>query len=165
MPLVGNDLAKKLADALGQSKVSDQLKGWANAVVKEVKMASVTTGNIPGPHSISAMDGNRLAKEIAKQAGYPGANAVLIAYATAITTHVMANGKVTYTAPPPANPPKPPQAWFLNGTIAGMVGPLLAKQIATALKQSSPTPDLIKKATAIVEYIQANALVNSGSIS
>lgn len=165
MPMSGPDLAQDLADALGEKEVSDNLKGWANAVVTEIQSGVVTFGNIPGPHPITALVGPRLAALIAQEAGYPGPTPELIAYAGAITAHVM-TGTVTYKTPLPNPPPlPPPAAWFLDGTISGLAGPVLAQQIASALGQPAPSSELLKKATAIVNHIQTNAVVTSGVIS
>lgn len=166
MALVGNALAQELADALGQPEVSDQLKGWAEAIVIEVKLGMATFANVPSPHLISGLVGPRLAQEIVNQAGYSGTNDIIIAYSTAITNYIMASAIVTYTAPVPNPPAIPPSAaWFLNGTISGLVGETLAEQVAKALKKKSASPELIEKCNAIVNYIQANATVTSGVIS
>lgn len=163
MALSARPLAKKIADALEEDTVSKQLVGWAKAVVTEVTSGVAGFGGIPGPHAISGLVGPRLAKLIAKEAGYPGVTPELIKYATAITTYIMSAAKVTYKAPPPNGMGAPD--WFIGGTISGMSGQPLAQAIAKAEGYPDVSEQLLKKSTAIVEYIQANAGVQKGAIS
>ena len=157
-------LASEIADALGQP-VNAHLIGWSTGVISHVLMGVATFANIPGPHPISGLIGATMAALVASNAGYPGTTPQLIGYCTAITTHIMTAGSVTYTSPilnPPAVPP--PAAYLLGGTISGLNGNLLASMVAINMGQLVPTPELTKKCTAIANHIMTNAQVNLGVI-
>lgn len=167
MALNATDLADELATAIGQVTTTPHMIGWAQAVVTEITTnGSATSRNIPGPHPISGVTGPSLATLIQINVGYPFVSTVLTAYATAIATHITSLGIVTYTAPVAAPPGIPPSnAWYLNGTISGMNGTVLAAAIAASVGYPFVSPQLLAHSIALVLHIQSNAEVTDGVIA
>lgn len=158
-------LADEVATAMGYPFTSPQLIGWAKGVVEEVRNGVATFGDIPTPHTISAISGPAMADLIATYAGYGFTTPELINFCTAIATNIMADGIVTYASPPPAPPGLlPPDAWFLDGTISGLDGSAMAALVASMVGYPNVSTKLLAECTAIVSHIMGNAEVVSGVI-
>ena len=168
MPLLASGLADELRSALNfPAPTSDQLVGWAGGIVDEITQSgSATSRNIPGPHPISGLSGSSMANRVASAAGYDSVSPELLDFCNAISTHIQSFGQVFYTLPVPAPPGiQPPMAFFLNGTITGLNGPLLASAVAAQVGYPSVTPQLLAKCTALTNHIMLNALVTDGVIA
>ena len=163
MPMTPISLANEITDAMGfPAPPSPQLIGWATGCIIELSGKGLaTTGGIPGPHKITGISGPSMAAIVASVGGYGLITPQLIGECTGIMTHIMTAANVVYVAPPPVagNPD-----WFIGGKISGMSGPAMATLVALFTGFPIPTPDLIKKCTAIVDHIEKNALVNNGKI-
>lgn len=157
-------LASEITDAMGfPLPPSPQLVGWATGVVIELSTnGSASTGGIPGPHKISGLTPVTMAAKVAAAGGYILVTPGLLAECSGIIAHIAQAAQVTYSGPPPAvgNPD-----WFVDGKISGMNGAAMAVLVASFSGFPVPTPDLIKKCSAIVKHIQENAIVIQGVIA
>ena len=162
MSLNANDMAEAIRVAMNfPLPLTSQIIGWSGAVLDELKAGVAGFGGSP-THSISGLTGPSLASRIQIGAGYPSISPELSLYASGMTAYILSGALVTYTGPPTSgtNPD-----WFQGGTISGMVGSAMATTIATSVAFPFVSPELINKCTAIVDYIQSNAEVESGVIS
>ena len=157
-------LASEIAQAMGHSHVTQQLKGFAQGIIEEVRNGTATFNLVPTPHPISAIVGPNMAQLVATYAGYGYASPELTQYCTGVATYIMASGIVTYASP--ESPPTPPdKAWFLEGTISGLVGSAMASTVASFVPFPYVSKELLAKCTAICNHIVNNAEVESGVIS
>ena len=140
---------------------SDKIKGWANGFVTHITtQGSATTGGVPGPHAVTAINGAGMAATIQALAGYPFISPELLGFCQVIATYIIANAQITYIGPPPPAAPD----WFLGGTISNMDGQAMAALVATAIGQAGSSPELDAKCNAIINHMQDNAEVNNGVI-
>lgn len=180
------ELAENLAKALNQKEASKQIKKMAKAIIDEVKIGSVniTPGGVTGTAPSSggplpdgaASDGKitllvstRLAQELASSMDQSSATDEVKKLAQAITSHIMNEGSVSFTAGGItgvcSNSATSPGALTGQGS-KGMINKLddsaLASEMAKAFG-GKKTPQLKKQAKAIVDHIKLNSEVSFAS--
>ncbi len=160
-------LGPEIAVAMGYPAVNSYLLGFAHGILDELTMSGKATfGMIPSPHPISGMIPDSMASLIMGYCGYPSVSPDLTKFCTGVVNHIHMAGIVTYTAPPPAPPAiLPPAAWFLNGTISGLKGSMMAEEVRGQMGFPTISPKLLAECTAVCDHIIANAKVVSGKIS
>lgn len=195
MTLNNDDLALKIHNDMGfTGAVSNQLKGWAKAVIDElinngmVNNASGTiTGTCPssgGPLQngtssngiISGLNATNLASAIVNNAGYGYLTPQVTDFSTEIVNHLMSglvafsSGNITGTCTNTlTNPGTLINGTGSNGTISGLNGTTLATAIHNMVfsMHAGPTPKLIQFCTAFTDYIMTNAIItySSGNVT
>lgn len=161
MALDADALAMEITLGLGQTTPSDEVKGFAQGIIDELKAATASFGGTPGPHVISGMTGASMAGKIKDAAGYPSVTPQLMGFAQGICDHVQMLGIVTYVGPPPPAVPD----WFLGGTVTGLSGAVMAVTVQGAAGFPSVTSQLTGMCSAIADHIVANAEIVMGVIS
>ena len=142
-----------------------RVKAFGKGIVEETKHGKATWGNTPGGHKISGISGSSMASLVMGYAGYPGMTKELIQTCKAVADYTMENAIVTYDSPPPSPPVlMPPDAWFLNGKISGLVGAGMANKIVQYVGYPFASDVLVAECNTICSHIMSNALVTKGVI-
>lgn len=187
-------LADEIRSAMGfPNPVSNQLKGWAKALVDEITNNAIITNAIntingscpPGSALsngtgtggiISGLLGTRFATSVASNAGYSTVSSRLQSFCTQIVLHIQTFGTVTFlagsitgTCTNTGGSPGPlVNGAGNNGMVIGLDGTVLANAIHVAAGYPGSTSTrLIQFCTAMTNHIKnnGNGFYTSGGVT
>jgi hypothetical protein len=159
-------LGSEIQQAMGfPAPPSRQLIGFAQGIIEELQQnGKFTSRKKPSGHIISGITPSSMASKIASACGYNGVSSMLVNFSSGVCEHIISKAITTYSAPTPAEELPPPQCWYKNGIISGLIGSEMASKIANAMGQSFVSDKLLAECNAIVKHIMSNAIVTDGNI-